>query len=243
MFCWCARLYVCLLVAPFSPRSVPPWRKKPSSELVLQARAWRIRAREPEARSSKSPPLPSCQQVQWIPLMHKIPSFINTTLSRLYLLHYFSAKIKPKKYSLPNPTRFSMLRKEWFIISSLWIAKWFEEKVWVLKKMFAKMGRHIGYHRCYLEWDGVDDLVWVTWRPGFWLETAEVLACAGIGKARWSIRPVSYKDRVAVSSCLTQNVKPLGLYEAVTWLEPAWASLKVIRLAGKGQGVALCSLG
>ena len=29
------------------------------------------------------------------------------------------------------------------------------------------MGRHVGYHRCYLVWDGVGALVWVTYWPGF----------------------------------------------------------------------------
>ena len=29
------------------------------------------------------------------------------------------------------------------------------------------MGRHVGYHQCYLVWDAVGALVWVTYWPGF----------------------------------------------------------------------------
>jgi len=43
------------------------------------------------------------------------------------------------------------------------------------------MRKHVSYHQCYLEWDGVGALVWVTYWLEFQCETAKVFAWAGKG--------------------------------------------------------------
>jgi hypothetical protein len=96
--------------------------------------------------------------------MHRILSFINITLSHLYLLHYyFAAKLNLKSMASLTQLDLVCLGKNDSPSQVYGLRNDLMKRCELFKrKMFSKMEKHFGYHRCYLERDGVDALVWVT---------------------------------------------------------------------------------